>query len=247
MSKIKLGSISASSRWLQCTKSLEYNQTYTPNIYALKGNLIHEVVALRLKQIFFEEEHQKEIEALMTSDFVDNQDKSLVVRWDRECDTISESYVNYAMKLYQQYEPHTIEIEKKVWLTWYGYKKYGFIDLIMISDDYTIICDLKTGRGKVETEENTQMLLYAIGKIQEENKKGSNFVGKYILTVCQPMIRNIEAYEYSLNQISRFYNSHILKMKQVLSGDLQYDPSPIACKWCDYREHCNARIAKGVV
>lgn len=247
MAKIKLQSISASSRWLKCTKSLEHNLTYTPNIHALKGNLIHKVSSLRLEEVFFDKNHEEEIESLKNNPYVDEQDKSLVVHWDRDCETMSDGYVQYAIRMAKEYEPHTIKIETKVWLKWYGHIKYGFIDLIMISDDYTIIIDLKTGRSRVDTEENSQMLMYAIGQIQDSNKKKENFVGKYILSVYQPIIRNVESYEYTLSQISRWYNSHILKMKEIISGDLQFDPSPIACKWCDYREFCNARIAKGVV
>ena len=149
--------------------------------------------------------------------------------------------------LYKQYEPHTVEIEKKITLTWYGFKKYGFIDLVMISNDYTIIVDLKSGRTRVESEDNSQMLMYAIGKIQEEQEKKTGFNGKYIVSICQPLVNNIKAYEYSLNQISKFYVSHAKKMEEILFDRLQYDPSETACKWCDYRTNCNERIKKGVL
>ena len=128
--------------------------------------------------------------------------------------------------MYKQYEPHTVEIEKKINLTWYGFKKYGFIDLVMISDDYTIIIDLKSGRTRVESEDNSQMLMYAIGKIQEEQVKNSEFNGRYIISICQSLVNNIKAYEYSLNQISRFYSSHAKKMEEILFDRLQFDPSP---------------------
>lgn len=247
MAKVKLQSVSASSRWLQCTKSLEHNKTFTQNIYATKGNLIHLVASLRLREIFHKENHSDEIDRLMKEDYVNEQDKTIVAKWDNDCQSTYERYINYAIMMYKKYEPHTIEIEKKTWITWYGHKKYGFIDLIMISDDYTIIIDLKTGRGKVESEENSQMLMYAIGKIQEQAQQKDKFVGKYILSICQTLINNVEEVEYSLSWISRWYNSHILKMREINTGELQFDPSPTACKWCDYRDSCNARIKKGVV
>lgn len=247
MAKVNIQSISASSRWLKCTASLLYNKDFKSNINTLKGNLIHEVSALRLKEIFFKENHSDEIERLKTSDYVDNNDKSLITRWDNDCEKTHEGYINYAIKMYKQYEPHTVEIEKKINLTWYGFKKYGFIDLVMISDDYTIIIDLKSGRTKVESEDNSQMLMYAIGKIQEEQAKKSEFNGRYIISICQSLVNNVKAYEYSLNQISRFYSSHAKKMEEILFDRLQYDPSETACKWCDHRANCNERIKKGVV
>ena len=247
MSKVMIQSISASSRWLKCTASLQYNKDFKANINTLKGNLIHDVSALRLKEIFLEENHQEEIERLKTSDFVDNNDKTLVTRWDNDCEKTHEGYINYAIKVYKQYQPHTIEIEKKVNLSWYGYKKYGFIDLVMISDDYTIIIDLKSGRTKVESEDNSQMLMYAIGKIQEEQAKNSDFTGRYIISICQSLVNNIKAYEYSLNQIARFYASHKKAMEEIIKGELQYRPDPTACKYCDFRDKCTERIKKGVI
>lgn len=245
--KAKIQSISASSRWLQCTKSLDYNKEFKSNIHALKGNLIHEVSALRLREIFFNEDHKEKIELLKTNIYVDSNDKTLKTEWDNDCTKTSDGYIEYAIKLRKQFEPHTIEIEKKIWITWYGYKKYGYIDLVMISDSRVIIVDLKSGRTKVESEENSQMLMYAIGQIQEMKTTHPNFVGNYIVAVCQPLISNIKAQEHSLGQVARFYNSHWLKMDEIIEGNLKYDPSPVACKYCDFRDNCVERIKKGVV
>lgn len=244
MSKIKLQSISASSRWLQCSASLKYNQSFTENVHTLKGNLIHNVSALRLREVFFNENHTVEIEKLKNEKYVSQNDPNLFAVWDSDCEKTSEGYVNYAIKLNKQYTPHTIEIEKKQWLKWYDYDKYGYVDLLMISDDYIIIVDLKTGRGAVDTEENTQMLLYAIGVIQEYTKKNNK---AFILSIYQPLINNTQAFEYSLGQISQFYASKRDKMNEIITGELKYDPSPTACKWCDYRDSCNERIKKGVI
>lgn len=245
---IKLQSISASSRWLQCSASLQYNNVFRENIHTLKGNLIHEVSALRLREVFFNENHTEQIEKLKNENYKSEKDKDLFVKWDNDCEKTSEGYVNYAIRLNKQYTPHTIEIEKKQMLKWYGYDKYGYIDLLMISDDYMIVVDLKTGRGAVETEENSQMLLYATGVIQEYTRKNNKvFDGKYILSIYQPLINNTQAFEYSLGQISQFYASKRDKMNEIITGELKYDPSPTACKWCDYRDSCHERIKKGVI
>ena len=247
MAKVNIQSISASSRWLKCTASLQYNKDFKSNINTLKGNLIHAVSALKLKEIFFKEDHSEEIEKLKKNPYVDSNDKTLIAKWDSDCEKTYEGYISYAIKVYKQYEPHTIEIEKKIYVTWYGFKKYGFIDLVMISDDYIIIIDLKSGRTKVESEDNSQMLMYAIGKIQEEQVNKTNFNGNYIISICQSLVSNIKAYEYSLKQISKFYSSHAKKMEEILFDKLQYDPSEVACKYCDHRTVCNERIKKGVV
>lgn len=248
--KINIQSISASSRWLQCTASLKYNKDFVANINTLKGNLIHEVSALRLEEIFFGKDNAEKIEALKTKDYIDEKSPKLKTKWDIESQRTSDSYIDYAVRLYQQYQPHTIEIEKKVNVRWYGYEKYGLIDLVMVNDDYTIIVDLKSGRTPVDTYDNTQMLIYAIGKMQEYGKQTTEertFYGNYIITICQPLLNNKVAVEYSRNSLVRFYQSHRIKMEEIISGNLQYDPTPNACKWCDYRSKCSERIKKGVI
>lgn len=247
MAKVNIQSLSASSRWLKCTASLLYNKDFKANPNTTKGNLIHEVSALRLKEIFFKENHNEEIERLKRDIFVDKNDKTITAKWDKDCEKTHEGYINYAIKMYNQYEPHTVEIEKKINVVWYGFKKFGYIDLVMISDDYIIIIDLKSGRTRVESEDNSQMLMYAIGKIQEEQEKEKKFYGNYIISICQSLVGNIKAYEYNLKQISNFYSSHAKKMEEILFDNLQYDPSEKACKYCDHRASCNERIKKGVL
>ena len=245
--KIALQSISASSRWLSCTASLLFNKDFNINVNTLKGNLIHEVSALKLREIFFNENHEKEIEKLKTEKYIDERNKELSAKWDSDCKNTCEKYVSYALKMFELYQPHTIEIEKKIDLEWHGYKKIGNIDLVMISNDYMIIIDLKSGRTKIETDDNSQMLMYMVALIQEEQRKGNVFIGKYIISICQSLIANIVAYEYSLNSIARFYASQSNAMEEISSGNLKYRPSKKACKYCDHRDSCNERIKQGIV
>lgn len=186
--KVEIQSISTSSRWLQCTASLQYNKTLILNENIVKENLIHKVSALSLKENFFGENHEELIELLKTTDYKDNNETMITVRWDNDCDKISDSYIEYANKLYNQYEPHTVEIDKKINVTFYGYEKYGFVDLLMINDDYTIIVELKCDKNRVEEEKFTHILLCTIGVIQEQIKQTleNRFLGDYIAVINQP-------------------------------------------------------------
>lgn len=247
MGKIALQSISASARWLKCTASLQWNKDFIENVNTLKGNLIHKVIALRLKEIFFKENHREYIKKLKTDDYVSEKNKDLKTKWDNDCEKTFDGCIAYARKMYNQYKPHTIEIEKKVNLIWYGYKKFGYIDFIMISDEYTIIIDWKTGRTVVENDDNSQMLMYAVGKIQEQRKQKDFTPMRYIISICQPLLKLKPPFQYTINQISRFYNSHKKAMDEIISGNLVFRPSSLACKWCDHRDSCNERIKQGVV
>ena len=245
MSKIKLQSISASERWLQCTKSLEYNQTFTSNRNATYGKMVHEAVSLRLKEIFGKEDNKERIKQIKTEDYVDENDATIIVSWDKHAEKIYTEYIDYVLMLVNKYKPKQVFLEQKVDVVWYGYSKYGFIDLIMFHEKGVFICDLKTGWTKVDVKDNSQMLIYLLGVIQTYPKL-ANKDSEFTISICQPVIGNINSQDLDLDYLVGFYNSKNDKMNEIITGNLQYDPSSKACKYCDYKEFCNERISKGV-
>lgn len=242
---IKLQSISASERWLQCTKSLEYNQGFTANAVANYGSLIHEVASLRLDEIFNKTNNKEKIKQLKQEPYINKNDYNIVSNWDRKAEKICDEYINFAIRLYNQYKPYKVLLEQKVNVLWYGYEKIGIIDLIMFFDKGVVICDLKTGYSKVDVEYNSQMLMYLLGVMQNfPDLIENNFLG--VIAICQPPINNIATQDIAQNDLWEFYASKNEKMQEIITGNLQYAPSSKACKYCDYKEFCNARISAGV-
>lgn len=248
-SKYKLNP-SASERFLTCTASLQHNTGFSESTTTLKGNLQHEVAALRLLQIFKGEDHAEEIERLTDydNDYISPNNKNIKVRWTHDCEPVVDNYVSYVQRLVQEFKPKEVFIEYKIKMFFYGNAISGTADFVMILPNNDIfIVDLKTGRVKVETKDNKQMLIYGYGVLQDMNRKYNIVATHVIISICQSLINNTQAKKYSINQLATWYLDQFGPMRQINSDKLVYNPSPTACRYCQYRSKCNARIKAGVV
>ena len=247
MSKIqKLHSLSASKRWINCTASLLYPTKFEVNKANLKGNLIHDMIQLKLEKIFLKKDNTQKMEDLKNNEYFNPNFPNIKVKWDLDCQDIYTECIKYAIGLYKEYKPTKIILEKKQFVNLYGYIKYGFIDMIMENEDTVIIVDWKTGRGKVEALENSQMFLYSLGVLQDEIKD-KNVKQNFIMAICQPPIKNKSAYQYSLEDIKEFYLDLKGAFKEILTGEVVYRPEEHTCVFCPNFKTCEARINAGVL
>lgn len=248
-SKYKLNP-SASERFLTCTASLQYNSGFSESVVTLKGNLQHEVAALRLLQIYENEDHTEEIERLTDYNnvYISKNNPNLQVQWTNDCNVVVDNYVSYIQQLYKELQPKRIHIEYKVKMSFYDNVINGTADCVMIlQNDDIVIIDLKTGRVKVDTDDNKQMFMYAYAVLQTEYQRTRKLPNHIIISICQSLVNNTQARKYSLKYLVDWYFAQFQPMWEINTNNLTYNPSPTACKYCQYRSKCNARIKGGVV
>lgn len=248
-SKYKL-SPSASQRFFTCTASLPHQTGFSENKHTLKGNLQHEVAYLRLDEMINKRDHSKKIAVLTDPNnfYESNKNPDLKVKWDSQCTHTVDNYISYIKRMIKQFKPKRILLEQFVKMKFYGNKINGKVDCAMVlPNNDLIIIDLKTGRGRVETEDNDQMLMYAYGFIQDVYKQTKKVPKHIIISICQSLIDNTQAIKYSLEQVMEWYRSKAQPMQEINTDNLVYRPSYNACKYCDYKEKCKARIQKGVI
>jgi len=241
--KIKLQSLSASQRWLNCTASLLYNnKPFVENKNTLTGSLCHKIAELMLRSYFFGEQNYNELMVLRHEPYY-NEDHSIEVQCTPQLWSIAENYVKYVKGVVKAYDhpEKKIFIEKKINLKFYGYEKYGFADFVLLTPDVLYIIDLKTGRNEVSADNNSQMLLYTIGLIQEFGARKRN-----ITAISQPILNSVNAYEYTKRQLNAWYKNQAQALYEIAENKLVYRPSEKVCKYCDHRDFCNERIKKGV-
>jgi len=246
--KYKL-SPSASERFLVCSASLPYNVDFIENEATLKGNLQHEAAFLRLDQLFNNADHTKRIELLTDykHEFL-GKNPNLMVKWDLDCEKTVNNYITYIKKIVYEYAPKKILFEHRMKIAFYDNRMNGIIDCAMVlPNDDLFIVDLKTGRVKVDTTDNNQMLLYASGLIQQMYDKEKSLSKNVIISICQSLVNNTKAVKYSLDQVVKWYRSHAEKMEEINSGKLRFNPTTKACKYCQHRAECDERIRKGVI
>ncbi len=248
-SKYKL-SPSSSERFLTCTASLPYNILFIGNEATLKGNLQHHVAFLRLDYLLNGKDHTKEIDLLTDykHEYIDPKNPSLKVKWDVDCDKTVNNYISYIKQLIKEYKPLSVVLEYRVKMAFYDNNINGVIDCAMILEGGDlIIIDLKTGRVKVDTDDNNQMLMYAYGMIQNAYKNTNKVPKSIIISICQSMVNNTQAMKYSVEQMVKWYVDQQTPMYEINTNKLQFNPNKTACRYCQHRADCNARIKAGVV
>jgi CRISPR/Cas system-associated exonuclease Cas4 (RecB family) len=216
----------------------------------LKGNLQHEVASLRLEELYFFKDNQKKIEQLTDTEnyYTSRTDSTLKVKWDKSCDETVNTYISYVKQIHTQYKPKHIFIEQKIKMRFYDNNINGIVDCAMVLENGdVIVVDLKTGRSKVDTEENNQMLMYAYGFIQDLHRKTKILPNQVIISICQSIVYNTRAVSYSFNDLISWYISQATPMKEINTNELVYRPNKKACQFCQFRADCNARIKEGIV
>lgn len=247
-SKYKL-SPSSSDRFLTCTASLPHNLGFSESKHTLIGNLQHEVAALRLEELFLFKDNSQEIERLTNPDnyYVSRNDDTLKVKWNAQCEDNVNTYVGYIKQLYNEYNPKHIFIEHRIRMRFYGNTINGIVDCAMVTEEGdVIIVDLKTGRSKVSAEENNQMNMYAYGFVQDLHKKTKQKPNKIIVSICQSVVYNTKAISYTLKDLINWYVNLAPPMHEINTDNLVFRPNEKACKFCQYKANCNARIKEGI-
>jgi RecB family exonuclease len=249
MEKYKL-SPSSSGRYLTCSASLKHNTGSSESEITLKGSLQHEVAFHILSEMLYKEDHRSTIDALRNEDnwYESKQNPNIKVKWSSEFDITVNNYVRYIMEMAQQYSPQEVLLEQNIKLKFHENDISGTVDCVMLKDNGDIIIvDLKTGRTKVKTEDNNQMLMYAYGVVQDVWKKTKKLPQSIIISIYQPLVNNTSAMEYTLQQLMDWYISKNQVMNEINTGNLVYRPTKEACKFCQFKIKCNERIRKGVV
>ena len=248
-SKYKL-SPSSSDRFLTCTASLPHNTGFSESLATLKGSLQHEVASLRLEELYLFKDNIERIEFLTdpSNYYRSRNDEKLKVKWDKSCDETVDTYISYVKQMYNEYKPKHIFIEQRIKMRFYDNNINGIVDCAMVTEGGdVIIIDLKTGRSKVNTDDNNQMLMYAYGFVQDLHRKTKKMPSKIIISICQSIIYNTQAISYSLQQLIDWYVSQSQPMKEINTDNLVFRPNKKACQFCQFKANCNARIKAGIV
>lgn len=239
---------SSAPRFLTCTASVQFSEKpFEENEFNVKGTLLHEVASLRLEQIYLGKDNTREINKLMNYDNVYSlKDPKIKVKWDRYSGEAVDSYVSLVNKIYKDYGIKKIFIEENIKLKFFGNEIYGKVDCALVNEEYLFIIDLKTGRNKVETHDDSQMLLYALGFVQKLNQV--NLLPKTIVIgISQEIIRNTELISYSLTDLKDWYVKQANVMWEINNDKLVYRPNEEACRYCVNNVNCNERIKAGIV
>ncbi|GMB00894.1 DUF2800 domain-containing protein [Pelosinus sp. IPA-1] len=231
-------SASGSKRWLSCTPSAELEQQFpnSTSVYADEGSFAHSVGEVKIRRdlvLIQEPEYKKQYEVIKKNNFY--------------CEELEQATQEYADLVFskvaeaqQKTEDAIVLIEEKLDFSRWVPQGFGTGDVVIIGDGCIEIVDLKYGKGvPVSAEENTQMMLYALGAIAKFEHLYDIHTAR--MTICQPRLDSVSTYEMPIYELLA-WGDHYVKPRadMAIKGEGDFVAGD-HCRFCRAKATCKAR------
>ena len=229
MGKHALLSASSSHRWLNCSPSARLEQEFddTESTAAAEGTAAHALCEHKLKKA------------------LKRRSKKPVSEYDcDEMDAYTDDYVEFVMEAIEEAKltcsDPLVLIEQRLDFSCYVPEGFGTGDCVIVADGLLHIIDFKYGQGVlVETEENPQMMLYALGALRLFDAIYD--IEEISMTIYQPRRDNISTWTITVDDLLS-WTENVLKPRAELAfrGEGEYIPGSW-CTFCKAAVKCRAR------
>ena len=217
-------SASASSRWLHCTPSARLERKFpdASSPYAEEGTLAH-AYAERFLNLFLK-----------------TGKTAVAIKDNAEMQEAVQSYVNICIEKINEARTASPDAQIKVerWLDFSRWVPEGFGtgDMVMVSDKYFEIVDLKYGKGvPVSAVNNSQMRLYALGMYEAFGYLyGADEVR---MTIVQPRLDSVSTETISVKDLLAWGEEVKKKAKIAFAGKGDFCAGS-HCRFCKARNAC---------
>lgn len=219
-------SASASSRWLHCTPSARLERKFpdASSPYALEGSRAHERAEYFLNR------------------FLKTGDSNVLIREDVEMNDAVQIYVNICVEKINEARTASpdaqIKVEQRLDFSRWVPEGFGTGDMVMVSDKYFEIVDLKYGKGvPVSAINNSQMRLYALGMYETFGYLyGADEVR---MTIVQPRLDSVSTETISVDDLLAWGEEVKKKAKIAFKGEGEFCAGN-HCRFCKARNTCRA-------
>ena len=231
-------SASGAHRWLNCTPSarLEEPMPDTSSVYAEEGTLAHGLAELKMK---------RHLDLITDKEFLTRR-KYFIFHdlYTEEMAEHCDRFVTYITEQFTEAKTRSSDavvfLEQRLDFSRWVPEGFGTGDCTIISDGIMEVIDFKYGKGvEVEAEDNSQMMLYALGAL---DSYGFIYNIEVIrMTVHQPRIDNISSWEISVVELMEWADE-VLKPKAEIAWAGEGDAvSGDWCRFCKVKNRCRAR------
>jgi hypothetical protein len=191
-------SASGSKRWLMCPPSARLAEKFpeTTSEAAEEGTLAHALGELMIRT---------KVGRVSQSAFEDcmvniRKQKHYCEDMRDYCEEYSDHIVSKFTKAKQRTPDAILEVEQRLDFSEWVKEGFGTGDSIIIADNYLDLDDLKYGKGvKVEAENNTQGMLYALGAWKKYHFLYDSDTIRF--TIYQPRMQNISTWEIPVENL----------------------------------------------
>jgi len=206
---------SKAHRFLQCTKSLEFDTEFIETPITIRGSMLHKFAEMMIKN--------ENTEQFITDNKINDYELFLVSQ-----------YVESVWNEQRLVDAPNIVVEEKRTIRLYGNNINLIMDALILGKKTASIIDLKTGNGDVDANDNEQLLFYAYAVIQNyphyDNIRLSIFQKGKLKTI-----------EVSKDEVLDFFFDKQNVFELIKNNTLEYNPSDKACKFCAVKSSCKAR------
>lgn len=219
-------SASASSRWLHCTPSARLERKF-PDVsspYAEEGTQAH-AYAERFLNLFLK-----------------TGKTSVAIKDNAEMQEAVQSYVNICVEKINEARTASpdaqIKVEQRLDFSRWVPEGFGTGDMVMVSDKYFEIVDLKYGKGiPVSAINNSQMRLYALGMYEAFGYLyGADEVR---MTIVQPRLDSVSTETITVKDLLAWGEEVKKKAKIAFAGKGDFCAGS-HCRFCKARNTCRA-------
>lgn len=228
-------SASGSHRWLNCPASVSREEALpeSTSVFAEEGTAAHELAEACLA---------KNLDAYQ---FLGQTFNGFEV--DQEMADAVQMYLDYV----RDQEGHKL-FEQRVDFSLWVPGGFGTCDCFVLNSDIATVADLKYGKGvRVDAEDNTQMMLYALGCLSDFEFM-FNTIETFKLVIVQPRMDHISEWEISRDDLLAFGDVVEKRAKLALGESPTAIPGEKQCRFCNAKatcrelaEHCLQTAAEG--
>ena len=222
-------SASSSHRWLNCNPSARLEREFADRetIAAAEGTAAHALAEHKLKRRL-KLRSERPVSPFDTD----------------EMEVCTDDYADFVMeqvtKEYRR-DPNTqVFIEQRLDFSCYVPEGFGTGDALVVSRGRIHIIDLKYGQGLlVDSEENPQMMLYALAALNQYEEQYQ--IKKVKLTIFQPRRDNVSTWETTVAKLKKWATKDLVpKAQRAFRGEGEYCPGEW-CIFCKAAVKCRAR------
>lgn len=208
-------SASGSKKWLTCTPSAHLEDQFPDekSSFAAEGTFMHELFELKVNQYLqrvTDDFFLKALDVLRTGDF-----------WSQDLEDHVDDAAMVAIQAIEEArrvcKDPVILVEQRLDFSPWVPEGFGTGDLVIITDDFVWVLDLKGGKGVVvDAVDNSQMRLYGLGAYNELSHLYD--IKRVRMTILQPRVNNYSSEEMSTDELLRWADDFV-KPRATMAWD----------------------------
>ncbi|WP_248623910.1 DUF2800 domain-containing protein [Eremococcus coleocola] len=211
---------SSSSKWLKSPPIARLEEIATEdywvddtNEFAQEGTAAHALAEYKLKKALGQKAEKPQ------SDLIDS-----------DMDVYTDDYVLFIQELMQTFtQVPQVMVEQRLDISRWVPDCFGTGDCLLVGDQRVHLIDLKYGRSYIQTEQNSQLMLYGLGAL--DLLDGIYDIEELHLTIYQPRINNISTWVIDKDALLEWAEKELKpKAQEAYEGKGEFKPGP----WLKY-------------